>query len=404
MNTTLFKSPHALIALLVCAASYAWLAAIGASMGTREGSNVDYVIWSGWIATALMVVAMLYCARKYMHKMRYSPEFKMKVGVRSLEAADAGLNEIRRRVLRGDFKNRGEVEQAARRVLRDEGVHKVVEVEVRAGDAAADEPAFVLETRPPERYGRMSKWLHAHAYYGLASGVIVIFHGGFAMTHPMGILLNVLTAVVILTGVVGLALFAWGPTWMTRNEKDLNFEESFVIDGSLRDKIAAMLQGLREALSGEREILGALEGGIGDYKRAAGVFEGWIDRKRTAIAAADRFVESAGGEGGPDQGALAELGQEPELRAGLETALAANAEDPKKLKSALKKARDDFAKTCDQVQDCVVLLGQRASAGRGLKALTRIKFVMNVWRAVHIPASLALCGLIVLHILSILWY
>ncbi|MCB9832753.1 MAG: hypothetical protein H6807_09785 [Planctomycetes bacterium] len=404
MNSSLLRSGHGLIALAICVACYAWLLVLGASMGTRGGSNVDYVIWSGWIATALMVVAMLYCVRKYMHKLRYSPELKLKVPVRSLEAADAGLNELRRRILRGDYKSRGEIEKAARRVLQDEGVHKVVEAAVREGDVAAGEAGFVIETRPPEKWGRMSKWLHAHAYYGLASGVIVVFHGGFALTHPMGILLNLLTALVIVTGIVGLALFAWGPAWMTRHEKDLNFEESFVIDGSLRDKIAALLRELRESLAGEREMLGALEAGVGNYQKAAGMFAGWIDRKRRALVAADRVVASVGGEAGPDRAALADLEVEPGLVAELEAAITANAEDAKKGAAAAKKARDDFAKRCDKVQDCVVLLGQRAAAGRGLKKLNRIKFVMNVWRALHIPASLALMGLIVLHIVSILWY
>ena len=404
MNASLFRSIHGLIALAVCVASYAWLLVIGAAMGAKEGSDADYVVWSGIIATALMVIAMLYCARKYMHKLKYSPEMKLKVSVRSLEAADARLNEIRRRILRNDFKNRGEVETAARRALRDEGVHKVIEASVREGKAAEGEPGFVIETRPPERWGRMSKWLHAHAYYGLASGVIVWFHGGFAMTHPMGIVLNVLTAVVILTGIVGMYLFAVGPSWMTRHEKDLNFEESYVLDGSLRDKIREILDALRKELEGENEMMAALEAGRSNYARAAGFFEGWIDRKNSSLEVADRIVASAGGEDGPDRAALAELEGEPTLKTQLEAAIAKNGEDEKKLKTALKKARDDFAKRCGMVQDAVVLLGQREGAGRGLAKLNRIKFVMNVWRAVHIPASLALMGFVVLHILSIIWY
>ncbi|MFT7620440.1 MAG: hypothetical protein ACI97A_004097, partial [Planctomycetota bacterium] len=360
MNLSLFKSIHGVIALLVCIVSTAWLFAIGAEAGTRQGSDPSYVLWSGWIATGLMLLAMLYCVRKYMHKMKYSPEMKLKVPISSLEAADAGLNEVRRRIARGDFNSMEEANKAAQRVVADEGVGKVIAVRLREGDATLSEPAYFIDVKPPEKYGRMTKWLHAHIYYGLASGVLVWLHGGFAMTHPMGILLNVLTIVVLVTGVIGIFLFAYGPSWMTRHEKDLNFEENFVLDASLKDKIRIHLDDMKKSHDSEPEILKTLEAGFssGDHARLTGEFQEWQKKKKAVLVSADAVIAASGTEEGPDSSVFNEVAQDATLKAALEKA--SGEEDAKKRMAAMKKVRDGSEKKNQVVEDAVVLLGQRA--------------------------------------------
>ncbi len=415
MNLSLFKSIHGIMALVICIGCVAWLMIIGAEIGTRAGSDPGYVLWSGWIAAGLMLVAMLYCGRKYMHKLKYSPELKLKVPVASLEAADAGLNEIRRRIVRGDYSSMAEVKQAAHRVIQEEGVSKVIAVHVRQGNDAEGEPSFVIDVRPPEKYGRMTKWLHAHIYYGLASGVLVWLHGGFAMTHPMGIALNVLTIVVLVTGVIGLFLFAVGPSWLTRHEQDLNFEENFVLDASLRDKIRAHLAELKKALSGETEIVAALDTAFasGNHDRLTTTFQSWRAARHLKLKAASEAIDAVTTQGLEQLSSLDSLQDEPDLKKEMEAAIRREQEaaekaevdlDPKKVAAAMKKVGDAFQKKYQLVEDAVVLLGQRNGTRASLAELTRIKFYMNVWRAIHIPASLALCGLIVLHALSIWWY
>ena len=406
MNLSLFKSRHGLMAALICVVSIVWIIAIDASVGTREGSNTSYVLWSGWIAAVLMAVATLYCVRKYMHKLRYSPEFKLKVPVASLEAADARLNDIRRRILRQDFSSMKEVEDAAQRVVIDEGVSKVIRIEVKDGDRDIGEPQYIIEVKPPDKYGRMTKWLHAHVYYGLASAVIVWLHGGGAMTHPMGILLNVLTLVVILTGVVGIVLFAYGPSWMTRNEKDLNFESNFVLDASLREKIKTHLETVNAKLSGEVSMLKALNLGLaaGSQEQLTATFNHWMVNKRSKLDAMDRVCATVTSDNGMDKAAVAEIRSEAVFAAAVDKAAAADEEDPKKTAAALKKVRDGYANECNLVRDAVILIGQKKGTSRGLAKLTRIKFFMNVWRAIHIPASIILLALVFLHALSVWWY
>ena len=343
MNWTLFKSIHFVFATLIAAGFVAWISMIDASIGTREGSDVEYILWSGWVAFGLMLIAMAYCARKYMHKRGYSSEFKRRVPVKNLEAAESRLNVIRADVAKGLLTSRGEVEQQARRALQEERVNKVLLVDVKDGDTAAGDPQFVLTTRPPEIFGRMTKWLHAHIYYGLASGVLVWVHGGGTMglASPLGFAMTVLTFIVLLTGVIGWILFAVGPSWMTRNETDMNFEETFVLRASLGDKIEEQCKKLED----EPQMLAKV-------KRVA--------RAKRGVAAR---IEKT----------LAEL----------------SASNPD---------------ATDLLRDIMVLIGQRHRMRVGNEKLYRIKFWMNLWRAIHIPASLALIGAVLVHILSVWWY
>ena len=98
MNLSLFASPWAVFAALLSAGFVAWLVALGAEAGAREGSDVDILLASGWTTLAIMVGVCLYSLRKFVHKLGISPEFKMKVPLESLEQAERRLNEIRRQV------------------------------------------------------------------------------------------------------------------------------------------------------------------------------------------------------------------------------------------------------------------------------------------------------------------
>lgn len=341
MNLSLFKSIHAIIGVVICALLVVWAFAIDAKFGARAGSDTDYVIWTGWAATGMMVVAMAYCLRKYMHLLGFSPEFKQRVPVSSIEAAETALNAIRARILKGQLTDKKEIEGLVKRTLKEEGVQKVMECAVETGDPNQGEAAFTLRTMPKQAFGRMRIWLHVHAYYGFFSGVIVWFHGAGDLSSPMGIVLNVLTYLVIVTGVIGIILWAIGPAMMTKRETDLNFEESFVLNQSLSEKIEALIE---KNFEEEPQLVSKI--------RKAGKLGPKANAALMQIFAT-------------------EVAEKPEVEGPL--------------------------------RDAVVLLSQRARMRRGLSRLTRLKFWLNIWRAVHIPASLALIGVVILHIFSV-WY
>ncbi|MEE9393587.1 MAG: hypothetical protein V3W41_13885 [Planctomycetota bacterium] len=341
MNTALFKSPHAIYALLICIGFGVWPQLIGARIGPVTGGDVNYLLWSGWIAFALMVVACLYVLRKYIHKLGWSPELRMKMPVAVLERTDSRLNDVRRRIAQGSLTDLKEVKTLTANILRDEGVQKVIVCDVEEGDTSRGEPSLKVMARPTEPYGRMVSWLHAHAYYGIASGVLVWLHGGMKFDEPMGIALNVLTLVVIVTGIVGLFLFAMGPSWIAKAEQDISFEQQYVLTHSLEEK----------------------------FNEAMTKFE-----DEPELAAQIRKAQKAGG----------------------------NFDDVAKRELATAVAAKPDAKVL--LQDVMVLLGQRRRIEKGLAGLMRIRFLMNFWRVVHVPLSIVLMVVVFVHIVQVWWY
>jgi hypothetical protein len=339
MNLAIFKSVHALIALLICAGFIAWMTTSGITAGPVRGNDMGFLLWTGWVAFFLMVVVCLYAGRKYMHRTPKAPEFKMRVPVERIRKVDSLLNDLRRRIDEGSLSDRKEILQIARGIVDREGVQKVVRVEVVKGEGRYGEPAFRVIAAPTEKFGRMLPWLCAHAYYGIASGVITYLHGGGKLDEPIGLALNVLTFVVVATGIWGWALWGLAPRWLTRAETDMNYEQKFVLSARLEEKI-------------EDEILVKLRDD-----------ESLVRQVRKAVGKKPAVVEQELGEA---------IRQKPEAKALL--------------------------------TDAMVLIGQKRRVERGLAQLARVHSLMNIWRAVHIPASIALMVVVFVHVLQVWWY
>lgn len=344
MNKSLLASArHGVPAALLCIGFTFWLLKIDARPGSREGSDVDYLLWSGWVAFGLMLVVTAYAARKYIHKLRLSPETRHPVSVRALEKAESKLTEIRRGIMRGTLTTVAEVRDLAQRVLKEEGVRRVAKVIVR--DGGPGEPRIVVTCEPTEPLGRVATWMHSHIYYGLASGFIVYLHGANSFASPLGAAMNLLTWIVIGTGIVGTFLFMAGPTWMTRIERDLCFEERFVLDRSIEKKID-------ELCSGEKLKADDVQPLVKPFRA--------VERSGSDVDA--RLTEAL----------TAAVAAKPELQA-------------------------SFA-------DLAVLIAQRTRVRSGLAKLMRIRWLINIWRAVHIPASIVLLAIVAVHIVSVWWY
>ena len=340
MNRTLFVSVHLAIGAAIAAGFVFWLVSAQYAMGRGAGSNDAYLLWSGWIALALYLVVVAYSLRKYVHKLCISPEFKMKVPLDQLERTEKAINDLRRQVFTGVVTTEADIRTRADRLLRDHGAHKILKVVVRPGEPG--EPKHVLEVQPTEPLGRVAKWLHAHLYYGVAAGVLVWLHGGGSfdpLAHPMGFLLNVTSYLVIVTGLVGIVLWAIGPSMMTAKETDLSIEEAFVMESSLSERIRRVLDELEPSA---RAV-------VRDAMKARGDF------RARAAAALDALVKQQ-----PDQEA--------------------------------------------HMRDVLALVGQHHRVSRGLAGMKRVKLIMNWWRAIHVPVSIFLMGLLVVHVVSVWWY
>ncbi len=332
MNTTLFKSTWAVTAAVIAAAMLVWLYLTGAAAGARSGSDPALVLWSGWITFGLMLLVCLYSLRKYMHKLGISPEFRWKSSLEALEAAEYTMNELRGRIQAGILTDRKEVEDIVNQRLAEHGVRRVCRADVRE---TGGYPPLLIRVQPTEPFGRMAKWLHFHVYVGLASGVTLWVHGGASMASTIGAAMNLLAGLVIVTGMLGIVLFALGPRWMIRRERDLCFEEAYVRERSLSKKLKSALADIEPEQA--RIIRSADKKGI---------------HPRQAMAALQQAVALA-----------------PEDRSDLE--------------------------------DVMVLAAQRRRILSELEGLRRIKRYINFWRVVHVPGSILLLGLTLVHIWSV---
>ena len=333
MNLSLFKSLWAIIALLCAGAFVSWMVGVQAPPGSRE--HVALQLTSGWITFTLMIVVCFYSLRKFIHKLGWSPEFKMRVDLDSMERANAEMNVLRAKVRAGLFSSKSEVESEASEVLQREGCARICKAEVTESRKGAP---YVIDIRPTEPLGRVSRWLHFHAYVGLASGVILFVHGGMSFGSTMGILLNGLSLLIIVTGILGMTLFALGPRWMTKAEKDMNFEESYVLDESLKEKIKEAYK----ALPPEQ---------VRYFKSAAKTTES-VEVQRTSL--------------------MKIVNLEPESE--------------------------------KELQDVMVLVAQRRKIREDLQGAMRVRWLINSWRLVHIPATILLLATTLLHVWSVIWY
>ena len=68
-----------------------------------------------------------------------------------------------------------------------------------------------------------------------------------------------------------------------------------------------------------------------------------------------------------------------------------------------KRVPDDPAMAARR-RDLAILRAQHRRYRDRNRRLARLRFWLNSWRAVHIPASILLTALVILHILSVWWY
>jgi len=99
----------------------------------------------------------------------------------------------------------------------------------------------------------------------------------------------------------------------------------------------------------------------------------------------------------------AEAARMAEKDAALATAITSRATSPDlaaRLAAAFAPAPDAERRA----RDVLTLIGQRRRVAGELARLERVKFAMNAWRLVHIPASIVLLAVISAHVLSIWLY
>ena len=477
MNRSLFYSRiHLPLAAVTVAVLLVWLYALGAPPGAREDSNRSFVLWSGWGSFATMSICLLYVPRKYFYRIRArlgtlgdvlvgtregrwvfaAIDFltfrklltkRRRTGVNTgrrmvlagtsfesgqvertrelrdkylrLEEAEGQLARVRAEIARGFLTSRREVKKRIATVLKTHKVETLVRLDLRAGRADRKEPRFVFKLHPREPLGRMSHWLHSHFFYGLAFAVFVILHGGGTLTSPMGVLLNGLSLIVIVTGILGIILFAFGPARFAQAERAgrIGFEQSFALKAHAKAKIAEIQaeDRLFEAARKFRDDPHREE--VCEQWVAASrdeVTRGFVSKKEKNDVARDlakqtRVVSFSSGVLTVDVDKAHTLSEVPPiafdrmLQTMRSTRILRSIRTIRFCENLSKRLLDDSA-LATRRRDLEILRTQYLRYRGRNRRLAWLRFWLNSWRAVHIPASILLMALVILHILSVWWY
>ncbi|MGB3968524.1 MAG: hypothetical protein WBO45_17445, partial [Planctomycetota bacterium] len=236
MNLGIYRSGHGLVAAALVALFLLWAWLAGQDFGDRGDDNVWFLLTSGWVAVACYLVLAAYAVRRAAHRLRLSPEFAWKAQLPALERAQSELAALQQRVLRREVAGSNAVRTEAKQILARHGVHRVLRVDIVRDPQAIG--LVRLQVAPREPLGRLAAWLHAHVYYGFLAALLVWFHGGLRCGSTMGLLLNALSYFVLGSGLVGAILWTFGPTWLTRAERELSVEKALALREHYARKIA----------------------------------------------------------------------------------------------------------------------------------------------------------------------
>lgn len=368
MNLGLYRSWHAIVAAIVVMALFAWHWLAPLPFGSRDDDNVLFLLTSGWIAVAAYVVLAAYAVRRAAHRLRLSPEFAWKAALPSLERAQSELTGLQNRVRSRELTGARAIRAAAAGILRTHRVQRVLRVDVEPDSTAVG--MLRLRVGPREPIGRLAAWLHAHVFYGIAAALVVWFHGGLRTGSTMGLLLNALSYFVIASGVIGALLWTFGPTWLTRAERELSIEKAFALREHLLRKVAECKQAPVTAA-----------------KKAD---EAAIEAKAAAEAAAAAAADPA------KTGKELEAARKAAKKAGDDAAKAAQ-----KATAAAAAIASETERLQPEVR---TLEGQLELVAREAARLGRYRTLLRGWRLLHVPCSIVLLSLVAVHALSIWFY
>jgi hypothetical protein len=249
--------------------------------------------------------------------------------------------------------------------------------------------ALGLRRRVPTwRIGRATAWMKGHLWLGILSYALILLHSGFQMGGPLTLVLMVLFTVVLLSGIYGVVLQQYLPRLMlTRVPLETVYEQIDSIVGQLRDEADALVAnaagGLPEmsaAPAGERRGGGGERRGTGVTLRpepvlspavpdAAGLKEIYLAEIRPYLAAQDTRSSRLA---------------TPAVAAALFRHLRALAPP------ALHDALGELEAICDE--------------RRQLAEQKRLHHWLHGWLLVHVPLSMALLLLAVVHAVVSLRY
>ena len=239
---------------------------------------------------------------------------------------------------------------------------------------------------PVWRLGRAQTWMRGHLWLGLASLPLIVFHAGFTMGSGLTLVLMLLLAIVIGSGVWG----AWVQHTLPRRiMRDVPMETIY----EQIDHVRAQL--LMEADTVVSEACGKLEvETVVPTARSRGVVgtAGEAETAKSALATIDRVDAE---ESAP----LREF-YRAEMRGFLERPKREHPlADPGKAQARFDKLR---ALLPPSFRGAITDLESICEEERQLRRQSRMHLVLHGWQLAHVPLSVALLVLAMVHIVMAL--
>jgi hypothetical protein len=201
----------------------------------------------------------------------------------------------------------------------------------------------------------LKAWVSAHVYLGLAVMVVTTLHSGFQFGWNIHTLAYGLMVMVVVFGLFGITVYALLPRYLSRNRGETTQKQMLETLKALDRQINEAAQPLSEAQA--RVVQMSLDG-----SRVGGSL----------------WRRLSGGRGG-----------------------CGNQRAVSRLKGLRRQASDAELQMLDRMDE---LLQRKAAALSQVRRHLQIRAWLNVWLAVHVPATIALLAAITAHILSVFIY
>lgn len=201
------------------------------------------------------------------------------------------------------------------------------------------------------KLGTLEGWLHSHVVLGLLVVLVTLFHTGFRFQDGLAVTTFAVLVVVVLSGVVGVVLYASVPRVLTEVQSSLGVDE-------LSERIHRLGASMARLASGRSPAFERVYRELVETARP-GPFAGWKLLLR-ALPGSDRRVETR--------------------RSQLVARVPPEEEEP--LRQLLVLGR--------QRQELLLRLGWQE----------RYKNLLDAWLWIHLPLTVALIVLIVAHVVT----
>jgi len=205
------------------------------------------------------------------------------------------------------------------------------------------------------RFGTLEQWLQSHIYLGVLALVILLLHTGGRFNDKVAVATLILAGIVVGSGIVGAVLYVTVPRLLTEVESELTIDE-------ISEQINQLSKQMARIASGRSEPFQRIYQQLIDEGRP-----GWLAGWRLLLSRMKVKKKSSASDWAPLLG-LVPKEEEAELR------------------------------------QMLVVSRQRKELLLRLLFQSRYKNVLESWLYVHVPFTVALLLLAIVHVVAVFYY